>query len=74
MEHLIFVNAQLAEGEGTRKALIDDGASRWLRYAMFGSGSIEPLFLVISVAVTIVCAVIGIGLFNHVEKTFIDTV
>lgn len=46
----------------------------WLRYAMFGSGSVEPLFLVISVAVTIVCAVIGIGLFNHVEKTFIDTV
>lgn len=38
MEHLIFVNAQLAEGEGTRKALIDDGASRWLRYAMFGLG------------------------------------
>lgn len=46
----------------------------WLRYAMFGSGSVEPLFLVISVAATIVCAVIGIGLFNHVEKTFIDTV
>ncbi len=46
----------------------------WLRYALLGSGTADPLYLGISAAITLVCALVGVALFNHVEKTFIDTV
>jgi len=45
-----------------------------LRYILLGTGTVEPLFVAISIAFTFVCALIGVVLFNHVEKTFIDTV
>ena len=44
------------------------------RYAILGQGVIEPLFLGISWAITILVAVFGIMLFNKVERTFMDTV
>ena len=46
----------------------------FLRYAITGAGTIDPLATAISIVVTLVCAVAGIALFNRVEKTFIDTV
>lgn len=44
------------------------------RYAILGQGTIEPLYLAISVVFTILVAVFGIMVFNKVEKTFMDTV
>lgn len=44
------------------------------RYAVLGQGYINPLYIGISWAVTIVVAVFGVMLFNRVEKTFMDTV
>lgn len=44
------------------------------RYAVLGVGEINPVYLAISWAFAIVVAVIGIMLFNHVERTFMDTV
>ena len=44
------------------------------RYAVLGVGQIEPLFIAISVVVTIAVLFYGISLFNKVEKTFMDTV
>jgi lipopolysaccharide transport system permease protein len=44
------------------------------RYAFLGAGSIKPLFLGISLAVTLVVLGIGIVLFRRIEKTFMDTV
>lgn len=44
------------------------------RYAVLGVGSVMPLYLAISGAVTVVLLVIGIMIFNKVEKTFMDTV
>ena len=44
------------------------------RKILLGQGSIEPVFLTISLAVTAVLAVCGILIFNRVEKTFMDTV
>ncbi len=45
-----------------------------IRYAVLGQGTIMPLYLAISWALTIVVVVFGIMIFNKVEKTFMDTV
>ena len=44
------------------------------RYAVLGSGAVEPLFWLLSWVVTILIALAGILLFNNIEKTFMDTV
>ena len=44
------------------------------RYAFLGQGMFSPLYLACSVGITAVILAIGIVLFNHVEKTFMDTV
>lgn len=44
------------------------------RYAVLGQGTIEPLYLALSWAFTIAIAIIGVLIFNKVEKTFMDTV
>ena len=44
------------------------------RYAVLGHGAVEPGFLILSVAITIIVAIFGIMLFNRVEKNFMDTV
>ncbi len=45
-----------------------------LRYAVLGRGTINYLFLGISWAITVVVLVLGIIVFNKVERTFMDTV
>lgn len=44
------------------------------RYAVLGQGSIEINPLMLSWIFTICVAILGIMIFNHVEKTFMDTV
>lgn len=44
------------------------------KYALLGAGSFETTFWIISIVVTIILDIIGILLFNRVEKTFMDTV
>ena len=44
------------------------------RYAVVGKGTIEPLYLAVSCIFTIVVVLIGIIIFNKVERTFMDTV
>ena len=44
------------------------------RYAFLGKGTIEPLYLCISVIFTFVVLLGGILVFNRVEKTFMNTV
>lgn len=44
------------------------------RYAVLGIGTIEPVFMIISVAFTIAVAFLGLLVFNRTEKTFMDTV
>ena len=46
----------------------------WLRFALLGSGTIDPITTGISIVVALVCAVCGILMFNRVERTFVDTV
>jgi lipopolysaccharide transport system permease protein len=44
------------------------------RYAYLGSGTFSPLNLACSGGVTLVILAVGVVLFNHVERTFMDTV
>lgn len=44
------------------------------RYAMLGTGYLDTFYWGISAGVTVAVLIIGIVLFNHVEKTFMDTV
>lgn len=42
--------------------------------AILGKGTIEPLYMMISVLFTVIIAILGIMVFNKVERTFMDTV
>ncbi len=44
------------------------------RYAFLGAGSVRPLHLVTSLAVTVVVLILSLILFRRVERTFMDTV
>lgn len=44
------------------------------RYAVLGQGTIMPGYLALSGVVTVVVLLLGIMIFNKVEKTFMDTV
>lgn len=44
------------------------------RYSFLGSGSFNPLYLAYSATATVAILAVGIILFNHVERTFMDTV
>ena len=44
------------------------------RYAVLGQGTIVPAYLLLSWVITLLVALFGVMIFNHVEKTFMDTV
>jgi lipopolysaccharide transport system permease protein len=44
------------------------------RYSFLGAGTFAPWQLVYSIAATLIILCIGVLLFNHVERTFMDTV
>jgi len=44
------------------------------RYAFLGTGTVQPLFMAISVGTTLLLLVTGLMIFTRTEKTFIDTV
>ena len=45
-----------------------------IRYALLGQGTIMPGYLALSAGITLVVVLLGIMIFNKVEKTFMDTV
>ncbi len=44
------------------------------RYIFLGQGMVDPFWWIITSAVTVVVLLLGIMIFNRVEKTFMDTV
>jgi lipopolysaccharide transport system permease protein len=50
------------------------GIFECFRYGFLGSGSFDPMSLWISTVITVVTLVIGVVIFNKVEKSFMDTV
>jgi lipopolysaccharide transport system permease protein len=68
-------------------SMIGGGSFRWLilanpmtavvetfRYAYLGSGAFDGIYLCYSAGFTVAVLFIGVVLFNHVERTFTDTV
>ena len=45
-----------------------------MRYAILGKGTLDWMFYGISWLVTLVVALLGIMIFNKVERNFMDTV
>jgi len=44
------------------------------RYAFLGKGTVVGQYVVISWIITFAVAIVGIAIFNRIEKTFMDTV
>ena len=44
------------------------------RYAMLGRGTVHPGYLAVSWITTVIVTVLGIAIFNKVERSFMDTV
>lgn len=73
---VVYPLSQLGEGV-LRTAVLANPATapiEWLRYVMLGAGSVDVVALASSIVFTIVCTVVGILMFNRVERTFVDTV
>lgn len=73
---IVYPLSQL--GNGTMKTILMinpvTAPVEVFRYAVLGQGSILPGYLALSWAITIFVAVLGVMIFNKVEKTFMDTV
>lgn len=50
------------------------GMFECFRYAFLGTGSFEPSSLIMSSIITLIILIIGVVIFNKVEKSFMDTV
>lgn len=73
---IVYPLSQLGTG-GLRKIMMLNPVTmpvEILRYAVLGKGTIEPIYLGISLAFMFVVVVFGIIVFNKVERTFMDTV
>ena len=65
-------------GEGTLRTILlanpVTSPVELMRYILTGAGTIDPFFMAISIIFTIAVVIVGIFMFNRVEKTFIDTI
>ena len=73
---IVYPLSQLGDGLMMTILLINPVTApvELIRYAVLGRGTIVPAYLALSWAITALVAVFGVMLFNHVEKTFMDTV
>ena len=44
------------------------------RQVIFGSSSLEPIYILNGLITTVIMLLLGLLIFNRVEKTFLDTV
>jgi lipopolysaccharide transport system permease protein len=73
---IVYPMSQLGDGIIKKLLMINPVTApvELLRYAILGQGVIMPFYLMLSVCITIVVLLVGIMIFNKVEKTFMDTV
>ena len=73
---VVYPMSQLGEGLMKTILMINPVTApvELFRYAVLGQGSVMPGYLLLSGAVSIAVLLIGIIIFNKVEKTFMDTV
>lgn len=73
---IVYPMSQLGDGMARTVLLLNPVTTpiEVFRYAILGVGTIEPDFLAVSWVVTLVVMLLGIIIFNKVERTFMDTV
>lgn len=73
---IVYPLSQLGDGLMKTVLLINPVTApvELFRYAVLGQGQIMPGYLAISFGLTLLTVVVGIMIFNKVEKTFMDTV
>ena len=73
---IVYPISQLGDGLLKTVLLINPVTApvELFRYAILGQGTIMPGALAVSGGLTIVVLLLGIMIFNRVEKTFMDTV
>lgn len=73
---IVYPMSQLGEGWMKTVLMINPVTApvELFRYAVLGQGTIMPQYLALSWAVTLVVVIVGVMIFNRVEKTFMDTV
>ena len=73
---IVYPLSQLGDGLMKKILMINPVTTpvEAFRYAVLGQGTIVTSYYVISVIVTLIVAVVGVMIFNKVEKTFMDTV
>lgn len=73
---IVYPLSQLGDGWMKTLLLVNPVTApvEMFRYAVLGQGTIMPEYLAMSWMVTIVIVIVGIMIFNRVEKTFMDTV
>lgn len=73
---IVYPLSQLQDGLLKKVIMINPTTApvELFRYAVLGQGTIVPQYYFISAILTIVVTIIGILIFNKVEKTFMDTV
>lgn len=73
---IVYPISQLGDGWMKKVIMLNPVTApvELFRYAVLGQGVIMPQYLALSVIITIAIVIIGIIIFNKVEKTFMDTV
>ncbi len=73
---IVYPMSQLSGGFMEKVLLINPVTApvEVLRYALLGQGTVMPAYLALSAGITVAVVLLGIMLFNKVEKTFMDTV
>lgn len=73
---IVYPLSQLGDGLMKTVLLINPVTApvEVFRYAVLGQGSIMPGYLALSCGITLLVVVVGVMIFNRVEKTFMDTV
>lgn len=73
---IVYPLSQLENGLFKTLLLINPVTStiEVFRYAILGQGTIVPMYLGLSWGITISIFIVGVMIFNRIEKTFMDTV
>lgn len=73
---IVYPMSQLGDGLIKNILMINPVTApvEMFRYAVLGQGTIMPGYLALSWGITIAVVLVGIMIFNKVEKTFMDTV
>ena len=73
---IVYPISELGDGFAKTLLLLNPvtASVELFRYAVLGQGAIMPIYLAISAVISIIVLIIGIMIFNKVEKTFMDTV